>query len=79
MGVLNPVLPSVLQNISVASYLRHFMPITVPGQGIFALLTVQSEPVSGWVAAFRLVLLIVIVLTYSCFKIRQLELRYTTE
>ena len=46
---INPVLPSVLQKISVASYLRHLMPITVPGSGIFALLTVQSEPVAGWV------------------------------
>lgn len=76
---INPVLPSVLQKISVASYLRHLMPITVPGSGIFALLTVQSEPVAGWVAAFRLLLLIVIVLAYSCFRIRRLEIRYTTE
>jgi hypothetical protein len=76
---INPVLPSMLQKISVASYLRHLMPITVPGQGIFVLLTVQSEPVSGWAAAFRLILLITVVLTYSCYRIRRLELRYTTE
>ena len=76
---INPVLPSVLQNISVASYLRHLMPITVPGNGIFALLTVQSEPVAGWAAAFRLILLIVIVLAYSCFRICRLEIRYATE
>jgi ABC-type transport system involved in multi-copper enzyme maturation permease subunit len=76
---INPVLPSVLQKISVASYLRHLMPVTVPGNGIFALLTVQSEPVAGWVAAFRLILLIVIVLAYSCFRIRRLEIRYATE
>jgi hypothetical protein len=76
---INPVLPSALQKISVASYLRQLMPITVPGDGIFALLTVQSEPVAGWVASFRLILLIVIILAYSCFRIRRLEIRYTTE
>ena len=29
---INPVMPSLLQKISVASYLRHLMPISVPGQ-----------------------------------------------
>lgn len=76
---INPVMPSLLQKISVASYLRHLMPIAVPGQGIFALLTVQTEPVTGWVAALSLILLIAVVLVYSCFRIRRLEVRYTTE
>lgn len=76
---INPVMPSLLQKISVASYLRHLMPITVPGDGIFALLTVQTEPVAGWMAALGLLILIVIVLAYSCFKIRRLEIRYTAE
>lgn len=76
---INPVLPSLLQKISVASYLRHIMPIRVPGQGIFALLTVETEPVSGWVAALGLVALTVVILAYSCVRIRRLEIRYTTE
>jgi ABC-type transport system involved in multi-copper enzyme maturation permease subunit len=76
---INPVLPSVLQKISVASYLRHLMPVTVPGDGIFALLTVQTEPVPGWAAALGLLLLIALVLTYSCYRIRRLEIRYTTD
>ena len=76
---INPVLPSLLQKISVASYLRHLMPISLPGHGIFALLTVQTEPVSGWVATLGLLLLIAAVLYYSCYKIRTLEIRYTTD
>jgi ABC-type Na+ efflux pump permease subunit len=76
---INPVLPSLLQKISVASYLLHLMPITVPGDGIFALLTVQTEPVAGWVACLGLITLIIVVLAYSCFRIRRLEIRYTTE
>ena len=76
---INPVMPSLLQKISVASYLRQLMPINVPGDGIFALLTIQTEPVAGWMATLGLLILIVIVLAYSCFRIRRLEIRYTTE
>jgi ABC-type transport system involved in multi-copper enzyme maturation permease subunit len=76
---INPVLPSLLQKLSVASYLRHLMPVTVASDGIFALLTVQTEPVSAWAATAGLVLLIAVVLFYSCYRIRTLEIRYTTE
>ena len=76
---INPVMPSLLQKISVASYLRHLMPVTVPGEGIFALLTVQTEPVPVWVAVTGLLILIAAVLAYSCLRIRRLEIRYTTE
>jgi len=76
---INPVMPSLLQKISVASYLKHLMPITVPGKGIFALLSVQTEPVSGWIATMGLLLLTAVVLAYSCIRIRTLEIRYTTE
>jgi len=76
---INPVLPSLLQKISVASYLRHLMPVTVSAEGIFALLSVETEPVSGWAATIGLLALIAVVLTYSCYRIRSLEIRYTTE
>jgi ABC-type transport system involved in multi-copper enzyme maturation permease subunit len=76
---INPVMPSLLQKISVASYLRHLMPVTIPGEGIFALLTVETEPVSAWIASLGLIVLIAVVLTYSCIRIRRLEIRYTTE
>jgi hypothetical protein len=55
------------------------MPVRVAGEGIFALLTVETEPVSGWAATGGLLLLIVVVLCYSCYRIRKLEIRYTTE
>jgi ABC-type transport system involved in multi-copper enzyme maturation permease subunit len=76
---INPIMPSLLQKISVASYLKHLLPITVPGEGIFALLTVPTEPVRAWVAAMGLLLLTAVVLAYSCTRIRRLEIRYTTE
>jgi hypothetical protein len=55
------------------------MPVTVGADGIFALLTVETEPVSGWVATAGLLALIAIVLSYSCYRIRTLEIRYSTE
>ena len=55
------------------------MPVSVSAQGIFALLTVETEPVSAWAATLGLMLLIAVVLFYSCYRIRKLEIRYTTE
>jgi ABC-type transport system involved in multi-copper enzyme maturation permease subunit len=76
---INPVMPSLLQKFSVASYLRHLMPVSVPAEGIFALLTVETEPVSAWVAVLGLIALIAVVLAYSCYRMRALEIRYTTD
>ena len=76
---VSPVLPSLFQMFSVTSYLRHLMPVKVAAEGIFALLTVETEPVSGWTAVGGLLLLIAVVLCYSCYRIRRLEIRYTTE
>ncbi|MGD0941385.1 MAG: hypothetical protein ABR905_16920 [Terracidiphilus sp.] len=76
---INPVLPALLQKLSVASYLRHLMPVSVSAQGIFALLTVETEPVSAWAATLGLLALIAVVLFYSCYRIRTLEIRYTSE
>ncbi len=76
---INPVMPSLLQKFSVASYLRHLMPVSVPAEGVFALLTVETEPVSAWIAVLGLLALIAAVLVYSCVRIRRLEIRYTTD
>jgi ABC-type transport system involved in multi-copper enzyme maturation permease subunit len=76
---VNPVLPSLLQKFSVASYLRHLMPVNIGAKGLIAVLTVETEPGAGWVATLGLLLLITAVLLYSCYRIRTLEIRYTTE
>lgn len=76
---INPVLPSLLQKLSVASYLRHLMPIEIGAQGLLALLTIQTDPVSGWAATCGLLLLIIVILVYSSYRMRTLEIRYATE
>jgi ABC-type transport system involved in multi-copper enzyme maturation permease subunit len=76
---LNPILPKLLQKISVASYLRHLMPVTVPGEGIFALLAVSTEPVRPWMATIGVLIVTTVIVAISCYRMRELEIRYTTE
>ncbi len=76
---VSSILPSFLQRFSITSYLRHLMPITVPGDGIFALLTVNTEPVPAWMAVTGALVLTALVLVVSCYKMRTLEIGYTTE
>jgi ABC-type transport system involved in multi-copper enzyme maturation permease subunit len=76
---ISAILPATLQRLSIAAYLRQLMPVPVPADGIFALLTVQSEPVPNWVAVAGVVCLTAIVLVVCCYRIRTLEISYTTE
>jgi ABC-type transport system involved in multi-copper enzyme maturation permease subunit len=76
---INPVLPTLLQRFSVASYLRSMMPVSIPAEGVFALLTIQTEPIPAWIPALGLLALTALVLAYSCYRIRRLEIRYSTE
>lgn len=76
---INPILPSLLQKISIASYLRHLMPVSVPGEGLFALLAVSTEPVAPWIATAGVLMVTAVVVTLSCYRMRRLEIRYTTD
>ena len=76
---ISALLPSFLQQFSVSSHLRHLMPVSVPAEGIFALLTVTTEPVPPWLAVFGVLLLTTGVLAVSCYRMRSLEISYTTE
>jgi hypothetical protein len=58
---------------------RHLMPVEIGAQGLFALLTVKTEPVSAGMATLGLLVLIAAVLLFSCIRMRTLEIRYTTE
>ncbi len=76
---INPVLPLLLQKISVAGYLRSLFPVPVAAKGIFALLTVPAAPVPGWQACLGLLVLTILVLLYACRRMRNLEIHYTSE
>jgi hypothetical protein len=76
---LSSILPSTLQRLSVISYLRQLLPVSVPAEGIFALLTVNTDPVAPWAAVTGVLLLTAAVVALSCYKIRSLEISYTTD
>lgn len=76
---ISSIMPSFLQRFSITSYLRQLMPISVPGEGIFALLTVNIEPVPAWLSVMGALILTAGVLAVSCYLMRTLEISYTTE
>ncbi len=76
---INPVLPALLQKVSIIYYLRHLQPVQVPVEGIFALLTVVTEPVAAWAATLGIICLSAAVLVFACFRVRKLEISYTTD
>lgn len=76
---INPILPAAMQKLSVVFYLRHLMPVNVPAEGFFALLTVVAEPVPTWVAVAGVIVLSALVLLYACLRSRRLEINYTTD
>jgi len=76
---ISSVFPPLLQRFSIAAYLKHLMPVSVPLEGVFALLTVNTEPVPAWLAVVGSLLLTVAVVTVSCWRIRTLEISYTSE
>lgn len=76
---INPIFPAALQKLSIASYLRHMMPVHISADGIFALLTIQTEPVPGWLATLGVLAIVAAILAYSCHRMRLLEIRYMSE
>ncbi len=76
---INPVLPAMMQKLSIVFYLRHLLPVKVSAEGIFALLTVVAEPVPAWAAVSGVIILTILVLVFACFRVRRLEISYTTD
>lgn len=76
---ISSVFPPLLQRFSIAAYLKHLMPVSVPLEGVFALLTVNTEPVPQWMAIVGSLILTLAVLAVSCWRMRSLEIAYTTE
>jgi ABC-type transport system involved in multi-copper enzyme maturation permease subunit len=76
---LNPVVSPLMQKLSITFYLRHLTPVDVPAEGLFALLTVVTEPVPAWVASVGVIALTAGVLMLACYRVRKLEISYTTD
>jgi len=74
-----PVLPTLVQRFSITYYLKQLCPVAIPGEGLLALFTVVSEPVSTLAAILGPVVLAVLVLLLACKFVRRLEISYVAE
>jgi len=79
----NPLLPALLKKFSVIYYLKSLCPVPVaapPGMpALFKLLVSSGDPISAYLAVLGLLALAAVVLWACTFKIRKLEINYTTE
>ena len=76
---INPILPAVLQRVSVTFYLRNLCPVQLPPDGLLALFTVVATPVPAIVAVLGPLLLAAVVLAFACFRSRRFEISYSTD
>src|SRR5690242_20218937 len=75
----SPVLPSLVQRFSVIYYLKQLCPVSIPLDGLMALFTVVSEPVSTFAAILGPVVLASLVLALACKLVRRFEISYAAE
>jgi len=74
-----PVLPSIVQRFSITYYLKQLCPVSIPGEGLLALFTVVSQPVSTVAAILGPIVLAAFVLLLACKLVRKLEISYVAE
>lgn len=80
---INPILPSLLKKFSVIFYLKSMCPVEIPiGPGappLMAMLVVNTDPIPAAAAAAGLIGLALLVLVYSGWKTRRMEISYGAE
>jgi ABC-type transport system involved in multi-copper enzyme maturation permease subunit len=76
---INGFLPVSLKHASVTFYLKPLMPVELPVEGISGLFTVVAEPTTPWVAVTGLLVFVLAVLAFACWRIRTLEISYAAE
>jgi ABC-type transport system involved in multi-copper enzyme maturation permease subunit len=76
---VNAALPAWLKHLSVTFYLRPLMPVELPIAGILRLFTVVAEPTPAWRAVSGLVVFTITVVGFACWRIRRLEISYSTD
>jgi hypothetical protein len=76
---INGALPVWLKRASVTYYLKPLFPVELPVEGISGLFTVVAEPVPAWLAVSGLVTFAVAVLAFACWRVRRLEVLYSSD
>jgi ABC-type transport system involved in multi-copper enzyme maturation permease subunit len=79
----NPFLPALLKKVSVIYYLRSLCPVDIPippsTPSLLSLLVSNPDPVSTPVAILGIAIVAFMVLYFSSFQVRRMEINYTTE
>jgi ABC-type transport system involved in multi-copper enzyme maturation permease subunit len=76
---INGVLPVWLKRFSVTFYLKPLFPVELPVEGISGLFTVVAEPVPAWLAVSGLLVFAALVVLFACWRMRRLEVSYSTD
>jgi ABC-type transport system involved in multi-copper enzyme maturation permease subunit len=76
---VNGALPVWLKRFSVTYYLKPLFPVELPVEGITGLFTVVAEPVPLWVSVFGLLAFAGLALAFACWKVRRLEVSYSSD
>jgi ABC-type transport system involved in multi-copper enzyme maturation permease subunit len=76
---INGALPPLLKKISVIFYLKPLFPVELPVVGITGLFTVVAEPVPAWMAVGGLLAFAALVVVFACWRMRRLEVSYSTD
>jgi ABC-type transport system involved in multi-copper enzyme maturation permease subunit len=80
---LNPFLPSFLKKVSIIFYLKNLSPVNVlpdiPGAGgnFFSFLATEAEPAPAWMAVTGLLVVTLLILTYTAVSARRAEINYS--
>jgi len=77
--LINGALPVWLKRFSVTYYLKPLFPVELEVQGVLGLFTVVAEPTPPWLAVSGLLLFAALVLTFACWRIRRLEVLYSSD
>lgn len=76
---INGALPVWLKRFSVTYYLKPLFPVELEVQGVLGLFTVVAEPTPPWLAVSGLLLFAALVLAFACWRIRRLEVLYSSD
>ena len=76
---INGVLPVWLKHLSVTFYVKPLCPVELPIEGISGLFTVVAEPTPPWLAVSGLLAFVLLVVALACWRIRKLEISYSTD
>jgi ABC-type transport system involved in multi-copper enzyme maturation permease subunit len=76
---INGFLPAWLKHLSVIFYLKPLFPVQLPGRGFELFFGVMTELLSPPVAVTGLLLFSALALAVSCWRVRQLEVSYSSD